>query len=355
MKKFIFILVLIAGISSDAGALSPRFFEADHPYLQYTGRIDFSNPKTPRFWTAGVYIKAKFKGTFCEIEIRDEMLWGNMHNYLEISIDGAEPLRIRTTGKNNVIRVADGLPAGEHTIIISKGTEALIGYIEFIGLRCEELIPLPDKPLRKIEFIGDSITSGMGSDTQAIPCDSGQWYDQHSAWFSYGALTARALNAQYHLTSESGIGLIHNCCNKPFTMPRVFNKVSLSKDSIVWDFSRYQPDVVTVCLGQNDGVQDSIQFTVAYSKFVKELRTKYPKAYLICLISPMADATLKPVLERYAKAVTESMKDQGEKRFSMFSFSKTFTNGCGHHPDVNDHRMLSVELKAYIAGVMNWN
>ena len=29
---------------------SLSFFEADHPYIQYTGRIDFTNPKLPRFW-----------------------------------------------------------------------------------------------------------------------------------------------------------------------------------------------------------------------------------------------------------------------------------------------------------------
>ena len=27
---------------------SHSFFEADHPYIQYTGRIDFTNPKLPR-------------------------------------------------------------------------------------------------------------------------------------------------------------------------------------------------------------------------------------------------------------------------------------------------------------------
>ena len=29
---------------------SISFFAADHPNIQYTGRIDFSNPKLPRFW-----------------------------------------------------------------------------------------------------------------------------------------------------------------------------------------------------------------------------------------------------------------------------------------------------------------
>ena len=31
-----------------------QFFAADHPMIQYTGRIDFTNPKLPRFWQPGV-------------------------------------------------------------------------------------------------------------------------------------------------------------------------------------------------------------------------------------------------------------------------------------------------------------
>ena len=47
-------------LMAPAWAKRPVFFGADHPEIQYTGRIDFTNPKMPRFWTAGVYIKAKF-------------------------------------------------------------------------------------------------------------------------------------------------------------------------------------------------------------------------------------------------------------------------------------------------------
>ncbi|MEZ4931043.1 MAG: hypothetical protein R2788_02790 [Saprospiraceae bacterium] len=43
-------------------------------------------------------------------------------------------------------------------------------------------------------------------------------------------------------------------------MPPVFDNVDMRYDSIEWDFSKYQPDVLTICLGQNDGVQDSTAF-----------------------------------------------------------------------------------------------
>jgi lysophospholipase L1-like esterase len=354
MKKFILILVLIASLASPARAFPSRFFEADHPYLQYTGRIDFSNLKAPRFWAAGVYIEARFSGTFCEVEVRDEVLWGTSHNYIEVSIDGSEPIRIKLTDKINRITVADNLTEAEHTIIITKGTEALIGYLEFIGLRCKTLLPVKKKSTRKIEFIGDSITSGMANYTKEIPCDSGVWYDQHSAWYSYGAISARELNADYAITSESGIGLIYSCCNKKLTMPEIYDNISISQDSIAWDFSRFQPDVVTVCLGQNDGIQDSLSFTSAYVKFIQSLRNHYPKAKLVCLTSPMADDKLRPVLTRYIQGVVEHCRAGGEKNLSAYYFTRQYKNGCGSHPDVEDDKQIAAELTTWLRKEMNW-
>ncbi|HEX8358212.1 MAG TPA: hypothetical protein VF610_12395, partial [Segetibacter sp.] len=224
-------------------------FKADHPNFQYIGRIDFSNPSLPKFWSPGVYIKAKFKGSSCEVLINDEVLGGN-HNYLEIIIDNKKPFRIQTTGKTNTIKAAGGLSNGDHTITICKNTESGIGYLQFAGLKCKELLRLETPPLRKIEFIGNSITCGSGSDVSKVKCDSGQWYDQHNAYLSYGAATARNLKAQWHLTAVSGIGLVQSCCNMNITMPEVFDKMNLRDNSGRWNFKKYEPQVVTVCLGQ---------------------------------------------------------------------------------------------------------
>src|SRR4029077_4929292 len=131
-------------------------------------------------------------------------------------------------------------------------------------IRCAKLVKPPSKRIRKIEFIGNSITCGTGSDLSEIPCGKGKWQDQHNAYMSYGAVTARTLGAQYHLSAVSGIGLMHSCCNMNIIMPQVFDKISMRNDTIKWDFKMYQPNVVTVCLGQNDGIQDSATFCKNY-------------------------------------------------------------------------------------------
>ncbi|MDB5247504.1 MAG: acetyl xylan esterase [Segetibacter sp.] len=330
-----------------------RFFKADHPYIQFTGRIDFSNRVLPRFWNSGVYIRAKFKGTSCEIVMNDEVN-GDNHNYLEIVIDDKKPFRIKTTGKTNTIKAAGGLTDGDHTITICKNTESGIGYLEFVGLRCKDLVRPGDKPLRKIEFVGNSITSGAGSDLSVIACDQGQWYDQHNAYMSYGATTARNLNAQWHLTSVSGIGLIHSCCNMTITMPQVFDKMNPRSNSIQWNFNNYQPQVVTICLGQNDGAVDSTKFCSAYVTFIADIRKRYPRADIVCLNSPMADASLTAVLKNYINGVVSFVNKKGDKKVSKFYFSKRYNRGCGGHPNIDEHREIADELTGYIRKLKGW-
>ncbi len=166
------------------------FFSAGNKLIQYVGRIDFTNPALPLYWQPGVYVTARFTGTFCNVVVEDEMLGGNNHNYLEIVVDDTVLYRIQTKGKRDTIRVAKGLTNGPHTIVVAKNTEANIGYLRFAGLQCNALLPLPPKPERKMEFIGNSITCGTGADQSVIPCGKGVWHDQHNAYLSYGPVTA---------------------------------------------------------------------------------------------------------------------------------------------------------------------
>ena len=90
-------------------------------------------------------------------------------------------------------------------------------------------------------------------------------------------------------------------------MPHVFDKVSMRDDTIAWDFNLYQPDLVTVCLGQNDGVQDATVFIEKYITFIKRLRGYYPRATMICLTSPMADATLTAFMKKSLTGIVNKM------------------------------------------------
>ncbi|RYF83558.1 MAG: acetyl xylan esterase, partial [Chitinophagaceae bacterium] len=215
-------------------------YPAAHPLIQYTGRVDKTNPLGPVMWAPGVYIDVAFEGTYCIMKIKDEVKYGKSHNYIIVQVNDEKPYRIQLKEKENSIILASNLKEGKHKIKICKSTEAEIGWLQPIAFIAKKIIRPVKKPVRKIEFIGDSITCGMGNDESSQPCGKGEWYDQNNAWMAYGPLTARTVKAQWHLSSISGIGLMHSCCNKTTVMPPLFKKLSLSADSIDWDFTLYQ-------------------------------------------------------------------------------------------------------------------
>jgi len=355
IKTGLILSMLLTGTVMFARQYDPgiQFFGADHPYIQYTGRIDVTNPKLPRFWQPGVYFSFRFKGSSCEIILNDEILWGSKHNYIELVVDG-KARRLQTKSKTDTIRINEGLSAGIHTVVLCKNTEANIGFLELAGIRCQKLLkPLPG-PKRKMECIGNSITCGASSDISAMPCGKGLWEDQHNAYMSYASMTARNLDAQYHLSSVSGIGLMHSCCNLEIIMPQVYDKVSMRNDAIVWDFKKYQPDLVTVCLGQNDGIQDSAAFCDNYISFIKRLRKYHPKATLVLLSSPMADDKLKIFMQKTISSVVDSFRSSGEKKIYSYIFSRQYIGGCDYHPSLPEHKLIADELTAYVKKIMNW-
>ncbi|HOK97696.1 MAG TPA: SGNH/GDSL hydrolase family protein [Bacteroidales bacterium] len=331
-------------------------FEADDNRILYTGRLDNTDAKAPKFSAPGVYITAKFKGTTLDIELVDEYKWGSYRNYFQVIIDNGQPQRFRTEANRTIYRIANNLSNTTHTVRIIKDTEAGIGYLIFKGFYADELLPADPLPERKIELFGNSITCGFGIYTDM--CDKAvdnEWYIANAAALSYGAITAHNLNAQYHLTSVSGIGLIHSCCDMTYTMPDVYDKIFIDNPaSKAWDFNKYIPDVVTICLGQNDGIQDSTQFTQAYIHFIDNLKSHYPQAHFFCLTSPMADNNLFEFQKKILTAIENYYKNLGDDRVHKVFLSHNLLSGCASHPDKNQHQMIAEELTQAIRDVMNW-
>jgi hypothetical protein len=347
---YCFLIGVLAGaeVMGQAGAEQggrERWFAADNPTIQYMGRVDFSNPKLPRFWDPGVVVRFRFRGPQCRIVLHDQVPDEKVHNYVVIQVGSEKAYRRKLAGRADTLTVGGN---GDHLVTICKATEG-IGWMEFAGVFADALLPPPALSDRKIEFIGNSITCGFGNDDSGIPCGQGEWFDQSNAWMSYGALTARALTAQWHLTAVSGIGLIHSCCKMTITMPEVYDRMDSRGDQGNWNFGSYQPDVVTVCLGQNDGIQDSVAFCSAYMGFVGHLRRVYPSARIVLLTSPMGNAALTAVLKRYIGAV---VKWCGDARVSSFFFSKQWSHGCAGHPDIGEHLEIAEELTGYLKGLM---
>ncbi len=330
-----------------------QIIDANDSYIQYMGRIDYSNPLQPRLHSSGAAIKTKFKGTYCQILMEDQHLWSSYYNYIEIIVDEGDPVRMQLSDEST-IDVVSGLDDAEHTIMIVKDTEADIGYIDFLGFRAEALVEPEALPERKIEFIGNSITCGYGVDESDLDCGAGEWYENHNAYYAYGPLVARELEAQWMLSSVSGIGLIHSCCDKTFEMPDVYENVDLSTSGDSWDFDLYKPDIITICLGQNDGIQDSADFVSAYIDFIGTLRSYNSAAEIICLTSPMASDDLYEAQTSYLTGVVDYLTTQGDSKIHKLYLSKGLVGGCDSHPNKTQQQTVADEIVDYISNNINW-
>ncbi len=370
MKKLvILVILLITQLSCSNNQLKlsnqPSLYKPDNKNIQYTGRIDFTDPGRPRLSGAGAYFEVKFRGTACNIILEDQNL-NNNHSYISTEIDGKYQGRIKVTKDKTEYEIAQNLEDTEHMLLVCKATEAQNGYIDFLGLLCPELLPFEKSKERKIEFIGDSITCGMGLDATEIPCDSAEWYDQHNAYLAYGPLVCRELNANCLLSSVSGIGMIRNWNSPGPTMPDVYENTFLNTDSTSkWNAQKYVPDLVSICLGTNDfsdgdgsyerGELDSAEFVAEYIRFVKRIRNRYPNAQICCLSSPMLSGKKSAQLQKNLSQVIQHMREvENDSKVHMFAFPHVSVSGCSGHPDEKEHRKIAKELLPFFKKVMDW-
>ncbi len=341
------------------------FHPADDKNITYSGRIDFTDREKPRLTGAGATFQFGFRGRVCELQLRDENRYGN-HNYLSVVLDGQYRGRIPVTAGKTRYRVADSLDGSVHTLLVCKATESQIGYIEFSGVFCEKMRSAGITAKRRIEFIGNSITCGMGMDIAEIPCNSAEWYDQHNAYWAYGPLAARELQAEWLLSSVSGIGIARNWNSPGPTMPEVYDHTYLDTlHTVLWDSDRFVPDLVSVCLGTNDFSDgdaalprtpvDSAAFVGRYIAFLKHIRNRYPNACICCLSSPALSGEKQERLVQYLMTVVATMQDtEKDSAVHLVIFNGVYHNGCSGHPDMEEHRKMAEELVPVYRKLMQW-
>ncbi len=342
-----------------------EFHKASHPNIEYTGRIDFSNPEKPKLSGAASYIQITFTGTHCTVYFKDQYLYQN-HNYMTAILDDEYLGRFQIERRKQTYDLAKDLENKEHTLLLCKATESQIGYVEFIGISCGDLLPVEDIRTRKIEFIGNSITCGMGLDFTDLPCDSGEWYDQHNAYLAYGPIIAQQLDSDWLLSSSSGIGVYRNWNSPGPTMPQVYHNLFLDEDTTLkWQPGTYNPDLISICLGTNDFSEgdgtydradvDSVQFVRKYINFIIMIQNLHPNSTICCVNSPMKQGKEKTRLGNFIKASIRQIKRKGtHQNIHFFEFTNAYNNGCTTHPDMEDHQQMAEELIPFYKKVMDW-
>ena len=331
------ILVVISLCTSVLGLVT---IDADNPLIQYTGRINHADPKAPIMWWPGSDVIANFEGTSVNVKLHD---YGD--NYFYVIIDDGPPSLLNLTRGTATYTAASGLADAVHKVRLFKRTETQEGEVAFRGFELDEgktLVAPPARPRRRIEFFGDSITSGHS--VASTSGDTGN-ADGKDNYYSYANLTSRNLEAEYHCISVSGVGLYVDTWGLGGTMQTLY--YDRESASTTWDFSRWLPHLVVINLGQNDSWGDYSQSGAQdnYIGFARTLRGKYPDAHIILALGSMAATRAGSPWPGYLQyAVDELNTSYNDPKVHGL----VFPFGGGSHPTVARHADMAAQLTEFV-------
>lgn len=355
------------------------FTDAENPNIQYSGRIDFTNSKAPIFWYPGISIKANFQGPSIDVVIHDHAAGGTQAtNYYNVFIDHTLHKVFAVNSTDTLYRIARNLSDATHKIEIFKRTESYVGSSSFKGfcLQINKRLTAPDiQPSRKIEFIGDSYTSGYGNELSiAAPPAGNPNTGFHSVnennYTAWGAIAARNLNAAYHCTAYSGRGLYrNNTGHVTETIPSIYSRINPDDPSSEWKTSTYVPDVIVIHLGTNDfapeqisnpRMVDSTTFVTTYINFLTTLRSYYPAAKIICIrpnsVTDGYPAGFKTLtrMTHYVKAVTDHFTGSDPNVFYFELPTQVAPYGEDWHPSAATHQSMAAQITPFIKSKTGW-
>lgn len=345
-------------------------YKASSDYIQYMGRVDKSNPNMVSFSFPGVTIRAKFKGTSITAKFHD-MASGDkdMHNTFYCIIDNAAPKKIvMNKGQYDYLLASHLNPVEEHTVELIKLTESVVGEVQFCGFMVgdsddAELIQPNELPSLKMEFVGNSISCGYGNELSSTTPKAGFSPLNENNYYAWGAVAARALNAQYVCTAYSGKGVCRNyegdCSN---TIPQFYGHTLADNHELAWDYNNYVPDILVLNIGTNDfGAEtttkvrvDSVQFIAEYKAFLTRLKSYYPAAKIICAVGPMTNDENENnamQLTRYSEYVLLTIKEMGGEENQIYYFEtapQSAPFGEDYHPTKETHQRMANELVSFI-------
>ncbi|HOT62123.1 MAG TPA: GDSL-type esterase/lipase family protein [Treponemataceae bacterium] len=335
---------------------------ADHPLLRHEGRIDLANPREVELIYAGSSVRARFVGT--SIAVRASNRHHKFENALGYVLDGIEGKIVLDEAPGpRVYPIAEGLGQGPHELVVFKRTDGELHYCAIHALILSDgarLLALPQPPERRIECYGDSVCSGEvveANDYLAAkdPEDHGGRYS--NSWRSFSMLTARELGAELHNNAQGGIAVLDGTgffANRTLGLVSTWDKLRYNPafgPATEWDFSRFDPHVVIMALGQNDSKPDDYidadparraLWKEAYAGVIKSLRAKRPRALFVVLTTIMNHEP------GWDAALDEMVADLADPKVVRFRFTRVGVGTPGH-PRVAEQEEMATELAAFLS------
>ena len=269
--------------------------------------------------------------------------------YFTVYLDGVrQDMRYEAYEGEHIISVAAFAERGEHTIKIVKETESNYNLCELRALCFDgELLAPPKKREKYIEYIGDSLSCGMG-----ILGKKGVPEPQTSRWedvtLGYTYTSAEELSADYSIISESGIGISGSWFDPLFDF---YSAWSYKRDkNIKYDFSRI-PDLLVINLVTNDyylnadlGICSLDEVKEKTKEFIGFVRSCYGKDIPIVWVG-----RFMLLGEKYINAVDEVICELGGESAGIYRVDVPQSKGGAQgHPDIAGHAAAKDTLVRFI-------
>jgi lysophospholipase L1-like esterase len=322
------------------------------------GRVVVVDRDSARYGWPGVYFEGRFRGTGVGIVLDDAAA-----DY-DVQVDGATVATLVTPGRTT--HWVGGLTNGIHRVRLVKRSESPWATSEFGGFVAAPggaILHKPARRHRQIEFIGDSYTAGYGNLSDTRDCTGDQVHRTTNADRSFGAVTARRLNADYQVNAFSGRGMVRNYNGgEPGTDYRTYYDRALP--AVAGDVWRrpvtWRPQLVVVGLGINDfstAINEGEPWTAdtllaayrsAYHAFIDKLRARYGPRTIIAVSATYLSNTT--VFAETAEQIVRERNDRGDHRVRYWYYDSAGLDygGCHFHPSLHDHQLIADRLDEFI-------
>ena len=212
-----------------------------------------------------------------------------------------------------------------------------------------EITDLPEDKELYIEFVGDSITAGLGNIAKGSSSAQVPLYQDATRGWAY--LTAKNVNADWSIIAVSGIPACDGIGYYSASMKAVYPKTRyISDKTLEWDSTR-KPDVVILGLGTNDiwtyknQGKDLDYLRNGFEEILELIRTKNPNSKIVWIYGMMtsnADAVIKQAIQN---------KGGETKGFYSLELPKDNSGGQGH-PGLEIQKTYSEKVSSYISKVL---
>ena len=339
----------------------------NNPQIRLLGRMDLSQSPLCLDWTgSGIEFRHRGPDVWAELEAPEK----SPIFYLIVLSDGCPVCRFPVEPGIRFYPLILGMEAEQQrTITLMKETQCMptapAATVKIRSLRWEgELLDLPAPALR-IEFIGDSLTSGEGA---LAPRDNQEWI---TAWFTargnYSWYACQMLGAERRILSQSGYGTVWNYLHEaPNNMTDGYEKIvgvlsgpeaearGCGKD---YDFSAWPADIVCIRLLSNDAggmnhlqsfEQDHEPLVQGCVRLLEKVRRNNPGAKIVW-IKP--DSHCHPEI---ADEAADRARAAGMREVYTFALPDYLPEdfGARSHPNADWNRRAGELLGQYLRGLL---